>query len=141
MNLSTDEETLIVTAQKVSEEKRIHALPKHFGRHMLQVERVVYAFMRELAQQYAGGYWHYFELSNGGFYMAPQAEGGFEVLVDGNGFQGTLSADATGITACLFAYSHLSFQISEEALSEHYHSLREFAFGHAEAKLIFAAID
>ena len=141
MNTSTDAENLIVTALQVSEERRIHTLPKHFGRCMLQVERSVYVFMRELASQYAGGYWHYFELSNGGFYMAPQTEETFEVLVEGNGFHGALSADAAGIAACLFAYSHLSFRIRDEPLSDHYHSLREFAYGHREASLIFAAID
>ena len=62
-------ETSII-AQKVAEHARIHSLPKHFGaRLMLIVERAVYDTLRKLASAYRGGYWHYYELSNGGFYM------------------------------------------------------------------------
>ena len=38
----------------------------------------------------------------------PQATDVFHVTCD-NMFEGDLSADALGITACLYAYSHLSF--------------------------------
>lgn len=116
-------------------------LPKHFGRDMLTVEYAIFAFMRKLSQRYTGGYWTYFELSNGGFYIAPQSDNRFPVNVDGNGFEGEMSADAAGITACLFALSHLSFQTNNEKIAEHYHLLREFALDHAEASAILAAID
>jgi hypothetical protein len=116
-------------------------LPKHFGRDMLTVDYATYAFMRKLAKDYAGGYWTFFELSNGGFYMAPECETTFQVCVDSNGFDGAMSADAAGITACLFALSHLSFQVSNQSIADHFHLLRDFALGHAEAGAILAAID
>lgn len=141
MNKSVDCPSRTIEAHLVAENQRLQMLPKHFGRHMLSVEHAVYSFMRELAKAYSGGYWTYFELSNGGFYMAPQLEASFDITVDGNGFSGTLSADAAGITACLFAFSHLSFRISDQRLSDHFHALRDFALGHAESRLIFAAIN
>jgi hypothetical protein len=52
-----------------------------------------------------------------------------------------MSADAAGITACLFALSHLSFQIQHESIASHFHTLRDFALDHAEASAILAAID
>jgi hypothetical protein len=53
-----------------------------------------------------------------------------------------MSADAAGITPCLFALSHLSFQmIQHESTANHFHQLREFALEHAEASVILAAID
>jgi hypothetical protein len=55
-----------------------------------------------------------------------------------------MSADALGITACLYAYSHLSFNGRngfDEICAEHYHLLREFAFDHDESRGIFSAID
>ena len=61
-----------------------------------------------------------------------------------NGFEGTLSADAIGITACLYAYSHLSFTDSPdfaEKCAQQYHLLREFMLEHPEAKAILKAID
>ena len=53
-----------------------------------------------------------------------------------------MSADAAGITVCLFTYSYLSLQRSEDdVFSRHFDQLRDFAFSHAEATLLFAAID
>jgi len=130
-----------IEAREIPEGERLHILPRHFGRHMLTVEHAIYAFMRELASEYCGGCWIYRELSNEGFYMAPAQQEPYTVRVDTNGFEGRMSADAAGITACLFALSHLSFQIQHESIATHFHLLREFALDHAEARAIFAAID
>jgi hypothetical protein len=130
-----------IAARQIPSDERLQILPRHFGRHMLAVEFAVYTLMRKLANQYTGGYWDYFELSNGGFYMAPANDTPFHVCVDTNGFDGPMSADAAGITACLFALSHLSFQIEHESITEHYHQLRDFALDHDEASSILAAID
>ena len=130
-----------IDAREIPSDERLQILPRHFGRHMLTVEHAVYAFMRKLDNQYTGGYWNYFELSNGGFYMAPAYDTPVNVGVDTNGFEGQMSADAAGITACLFALSHLSFQIAHESIAEHYHQLRDFALDHAEASTILSAID
>jgi hypothetical protein len=70
-----------------------------------------------LTPKYSGGYWRFLELGNGGFYMAPQARGRFEIRMEGNGFEGEMSADAAGITACLFVFSHLSFQVPDESIA------------------------
>jgi hypothetical protein len=140
MNASTDLVPQKLAARQVPDDQRIETLPRHFGRYMMRVENAVYTFMRDLAQQYRGGYWHFYELSNGGFYMAPQL-GPLDIQVDGNGYAGRMSADAAGITACLFAFSHLSFQIQNDVISRHYYELRDFALEHAEATAIFGAID
>jgi antirestriction protein len=141
MNSSIDTTSQKIQAREIPNDERLQALPHHFGRHMLTVEHAVYAFMRKLSTQYTGGYWNYRELSNGGFYMAPTQDTPFNVGVDSNGFEGQMSADAAGITACLFALSHLSFQIQHESMTSHFHQLREFALEHAEASVILAAID
>jgi hypothetical protein len=97
--------------------------------------------MRQFASQYVGGVWDMLDLSNGGFYMRTGSEP-VQFRVPSNGFGGTMSADAAGITVCLFAYSHLSFQFPAEAhLSRHFYLLRAYALEHPEASLIFAAID
>ncbi len=73
--------------------------------------------------------------------MAPDTDVIFSVSSD-NGYEGTMSADALGITACLYAYSHLSFDPKlTEICAEHYHLLREFMLDHDEARSILAAID
>ena len=45
-----------------------------------------------------------YTLSNDGFYMAPSGDEVFHVACD-NMFEGDISADALGITACLYAYT------------------------------------
>jgi hypothetical protein len=141
MHSSIDTTSQKIQVREIPNDERLQALPRHFGRHMLTVEYAVYAFARQLSTQYAGGYWNYLELSNGGFYMAPTQDTPFKVGVDTNGFEGHMSADAVGITACLFALSHLSFQIQHESIASHFHQLREYALEHAEASAILAAID
>jgi hypothetical protein len=131
-----------ITAQRVSEAKRLGTLPKHFGQHMLTVEGYVYDLLTRFCEDYTGGIWDFYELSNGGFYMTPP-ECSYAIRVDSNGFEGTLSADATGITVCLFVFSHLSFECerASDLFARHFHRLRQYAIHHPEARLIFAAID
>lgn len=130
-----------ITARRLSEGERLDALPRHFGgRGMLKVEFAIYDALRELAAGYEGGYWHYYELSNGGFYMAPDIASPFTLSVSGNGFSGSLSADAAGIVASLFGINLIANRRDERCI-EHYYLLRDFALGHAEQSSIFRAID
>ena len=141
MNSSLDLNSHSIVAREVTDNERMQMLPRHFGRDMLTVEYAILAFMRKLSSRYTGGYWTYFELSNGGFYMAPQSDSRFPVNVESNGFEGEMSADAARITACLFALSHLSLQIPRECIATHFRHLRDFALDHPEASAILAAID
>ena len=139
---NTSEPGTLVVARRVDDAQRIHTLPRHFGNRLLTFEGAVYDFMRRFSLDYRGGFWDFIELSNGGFYMAPQHEGTFRFSVDTNGYEGEMSPDAAGIAVCLFAYSHLSFRYSEDQIfADHFHQLREFAMDHAEASAIFGAID
>jgi hypothetical protein len=79
-----------VEAYFVLEDARIGTLPKHFGARMMTVEHMVYNFMREFVAEYKGAFWDFYELSNGGFYMAPGSDP-VQFSVHTNGFEGTLS--------------------------------------------------
>ncbi len=129
-----------IEAWPVPEHARIGTLPRHFGRHMLTVEGRIYDFLSQFCAAYDGGVWNFYELSNGGFYMSPP-EGTYELIIDSNGFRGSLSADAAGIAVCLFAFSHLSFEYTTDIFGRHFHWLREYATDHPEAGVIFSAID
>lgn len=140
MNTLDTNSQIAVRMRRVDDPDRIRVLPRHFGRIMLLVENSVYFWAGKLSSDYRGGFWTFYEFGRGGFYMAPDSES-FRVQVEGNGFEGTLSGDAFGITCCLFAFSHLSFAVDHEALGRHYLLLREFACEHAEAGRIAQAID
>jgi hypothetical protein len=131
-----------ITATRVPDAKRIEFLPRHFGRHMVLVELTVYAHLSRFSVDYQGGYWDYFELSNGGCYMAPSLSRGYHLVIEGNGFSGTLDAECAGIVATLFALSHVLMRYRHVVrLADRFHQLRDFACGHPDGNLILAAID
>lgn len=135
--------TSIITRKLVAVSQRVNTTAKLFGMHFpMRLEPTVYAFADRLAQAYQGGYWEFYTLSNGGFYMAPRSEKTFNVSCE-NGYEGELSGDALGIAVCLYAYSHLSFagDAFAEVCAEQYHLLREFALDHIETGSILRAID
>lgn len=133
-----------ITSHLVPEADRLAFVDKLFGiNYVLKLEPTVFHFAEQLAAPvYNGGYWQFYALSNGGFYMAPKADTIFDVSCE-NGFEGKLSADALGIAACLYAYSHLSFgeDAFAETVSQHYHLLREYMMEHPEVRGILGAID
>lgn len=131
-----------ITATQIPENDRLNFLPHHFCRYMLRFEQQVYHQLGELAAGYSGGYWEFYDLSNGGCYLAPGGER-LHLCQPGNGFEATVSADAAGIIATLYALSSLAFQLHEETdvFTKHLHRLRNFALEHPEAAQILAAID
>lgn len=133
-----------ITRQSVQSNQRISHTAKRFGVWFpLNIEPAIFAIAGNIAPEYSGAYWAFYQLSNGGFYMAPDLEKQYAVSCI-NGYEGSLSADALGITACLYAYSHLSFSSNAgfaEVCAQHYHWLREFMLEHSEAGNILGAID
>lgn len=132
-----------ITRRTIEEDHRVKHTADLFGFHFpLHLEPLVYATADRLSCDYAGGYWEFYALSNGAFYMAPAVDTTFHVTCE-NGFEGDLSADALGITVCLYAYSHLSFSgmLIADLCAEQYHRLREYALDHSEAEGIMAAVD
>ena len=128
---------LVPTNQRM---QQVNAL---FGSNFpFQLEPLIYNFATNMADDYNGGYWEFFILDNDGFYIAPGSGGPFKVCCT-NGYEGTLSADALGITGCLYAYSLLSFERNDMAkvYASHYHLLHEYMLDHDEAEDTLKAID
>lgn len=128
----------------LTDDRRIDLPAKLFGAVAcpFKVEPTIFHMAALLAADYRGGFWDMFQLSNGGWYMSP-AQNTLFVVSSMNGFSGSMTADALGITACMFAFSHLSFggDALAEACAEQYQLLREFSLDHPEAGAIMAACD
>lgn len=141
--MTTTPETTIITRELVTERDRSDFVDALFGINFpMQLEPYVFAVASELSADYCGAYWQFYALGNGGFYMAPDDET-FSVRSE-NGYEGAMSADAFGITACLYAFSRLSFVAKENiarVYARHYHLLREYAMDHAEVESILQATD
>ena len=109
----------------------------------MRLEPFIYTVTERLSRDYHGGYWEFYQLSNGGFYMAPAADRLFH-LICANQFEGDLTADALGITACLYAYSNLSFSGPDafaDICNDQYYWLKDYALGHPEVEAILGATD
>jgi len=133
----------IIYRELLADDQRVNHTTKLFGIHFpMRLEPAIYTMADRLSADYTGGFWDFYTFSNGAFYMAPHADRPFAVA-SMNGYEGSMSADALGITACLFAYSQLSFggDAFAEVCAEQYHLLREFAIDHAEVRAILAATD
>lgn len=134
-----------ITRTLIATPDRVPTTAKLFGNAFpLQVEPFVYTVARDMAPKYTGGYWHFYRLSNNGFYMAPDIDGPVQASCAMNFFRGELSADGLGVVTCLTAYSHLSFckdQKFARTCADQFYLLRDYAGFHIEAASIFAAID
>jgi len=136
--------TNTIKRQIITDDQRINHTADIFGvRFPLQIEPSIYQITESIAKEYDGGYWQFYKLGNGAFYMAPAIDTQFQVCCQ-NGFEGVLSADALGITACLYVYSYQSFSNQEsfaQSCAQQYHWLREYMLDHPEANAILGAID
>lgn len=143
-NIQFAEQTAI-TASVVPDELRIGFWPQHFGTipQWITLEPQIFAWMDRLCTDYHGGIWNFSTLSNGGAFMAPEAESDEKWTLfnsmNGNGVE--LTGEAAGIVACLMAYSHHAFRTECDAMTEHYYGLRDFALSHSECSAIMHLID
>jgi hypothetical protein len=106
------------------------------GRHLevfggqLDFSREILEHLCIFAANYQEGDWRYYELSNEGFYVAPESpplQMSMNQTVE-------MSADAAGIATCLFVLEGLG--VLDPKLSHHHQRLQTFADQHAEAELI-----
>lgn len=85
--------------------------------------------------------WEARALSNNGFYLVPNSCRTYGVSVAGNGYEGTMTAEAFGITLSLFALGQIANTTEDDGDILLYHALRDYALDHSESVEIMAAID
>ena len=95
MNMQASPST--VTRELVPEDQRLVVVERLFGMAFpLQLEPVIYGITERMAEDYTGGYCHFYTLSNGGFYMAPDEDRIFHVICD-NCFEGDAARHGHGL--------------------------------------------
>lgn len=129
------------TRTKCPESERLNFLPRHVGNGFLRYENLVYSLMSRACEDYHGGFWDYYSLSNEGFYMAFDTEKLLHLKWPDNYFDGKMSANAASIGVNLMAQSAFAFETKSQKLCDAFHTLREYALDHKEAGLIFGFID
>lgn len=139
MSEANQEEKIVATLVD-DEDGRMEFLPHHLGNQLFRGQNVPFEWMGRLQADYGGGMWQFFNLSNGGWYMAPRGDKPVFLSWHGNGFEGWMSPDAAGVVACIFALNQLA-QSGDDKIIKAYYALMDFAAEHAEAGLISEAID
>lgn len=132
-NERNGKDEIVITAIEVKNaQARLKFLPSKLGRYCIGFENAIYNWMTRNAVAYNGGYWDFFQLSNGGFYLQPTK--GY-MLTSPNGFMDDVSAQEAGIIVTLMMLSHFSFVTYEkehhedcERISAYFHQLRDFIF-------------
>ena len=134
-----------LTATPVPDEQRVEFWPQHFANipQWITLEPQVFAWMDRFCDDYSGGIWNFYTLSNGGAFMVPETDNdAFWSLFNAlNGNAADMSAEAAGIAVCLIAYSHHACRTECDSMMEHYWRLRDYALNHAECSAIMRIID
>lgn len=128
-----------ITVLEIPENDRLDCLAQYFGRHRDQMENLIYDFMRGLSPEYTNAYWRVFHLSNGGFYMAPDLNVEKLRIHVEDGYDGALTPDAGGISACLLALRHFGFAVQDEGITQSFRRLSEYVSQHPESANIHRA--
>lgn len=131
----------LITRKDYLESERLEFLPRFVGKHFMAYEAYIFNKMKEDAAKYNGGFWEYYTLFNGGFYMSLTQEKPLKMVCVGNYYEGEMSADAASIGVNLFALNTFACEINPEKFGEAYYQLRDYAIQHNEAAQIMAYID
>ncbi|ROQ49303.1 antirestriction protein [Marinobacter sp. 3-2] len=131
----------VIEVTVVGDDERLDTLPTYFGDRFLEAENAIFAYMRHLCENYSGGYWTFYETTNGAFFMAPDIEGTVRVSNPGNGAEAEVSWQAAGLIACVFAVNHCVWTYRTDQFGEQYDRLMAYVYDHPESWDILLLID
>ncbi|GEM_PF-2372196 len=113
---------------------------------MCSFEQQIFRAMGELCPEYTGGLWSYHMLSNGGWYMAPEAA--TFSIADWEGTRHPMSSDVAGLAITQYVVNHLSWyfhekhdQVAKNAAIAHFDALQAYTATHPDAAAIRWALD
>lgn len=145
--LSDTDNTTLITATLLPDAQRLHFWPQHFGGipQWMLLEPRIFGWMDRLCENYSGGIWRFYTLSNCGAFMAPETDDEndeqWTLFNAMNGNSTEISPMAAGITVCLLEYSHHACRTECDAMTAHYYRLRDYALNHPECSAIMHLID
>lgn len=132
----------LITATLFPDHERLSFTPQLFGPSlMMQGESLVFRVHNHMTGRSHNGYWNFYKLSNGAFYMAPEKDELLHITWPSNGFDDVLTSDASGVVATMFALNYLLHEFGNKHLETMFWKLEDFARSHSERQKIFRAID
>lgn len=153
MTKQTNAESGVITFSVIAQEDRFAFLTKHLGDFGVAVEYFTHQVLREMAPTYGGGYWEYYVLSNGGYFIAPVApQSGADLIrltISEVDFDQDVSYQAAGIIATAFGINRsIGVSANTDSINnEDYPLLRDqicklfdYIPAHPEKDAIFATL-
>lgn len=86
----------------------VQAFPGEQSVFPYKIEPSIYNVAAKIGSNYTGGYWDFYRLPGGAFFMAPAADKEYR-CVGFNGNSATLGRIQFGAAVCAITYSNLSF--------------------------------
>ncbi|MES2664160.1 MAG: antirestriction protein [Pseudomonadota bacterium] len=130
-----------ITKNLIIGPNRTRFLFKKLGKYFLAYEILVYQYMKLFCKDYQGGYWEFYTLSNGGFFMQYAKETSLNILSAGNYFESIMSTEAASLGVNLFALNRLTWEAEDQKIIDYYDQLKDYAMEHVESQLIARWID
>ena len=99
----------------VADDLRLDYFPR-FDRNillMVRLEESIYRMLKSLCDEYTGGYWNYFTMSNDGFFIELVSDKPL-TLRSPNGHEVTVNAHQASIVAILMAHLPVFFSLTPE---------------------------
>lgn len=132
---------LPITRTQCPDEEKLDFLFNRAGRDFLRYEHLTFAYMDHACEEYVGGSWDFYGLSNDGFYMALRHDKPLQMHWIENAYEGSMSADAAGIAISLMVQNRFAWKVDAQRYGDYFHALRDYAGQHPEAPAIFSFID
>lgn len=132
----------------VAETDKINAIPAFLHPYFIEIEARTCDFLRTHSDEYTGGSWNYYTLSNGGFFMAPCSHKFYTVSIPANYFDAKVDAEAAGLISFLYAVNVVLAKQTvvpggpDEALLNFYNRVLAYAISDSPCRVKMAcAID
>lgn len=113
--------------------KRQIALDQHYGQRSVEISKRIVSLLAERCPQHKGALWDMYELSNGGFFIAPKRIARPVTAAHGSA---EVSAEAAGVVANLIGYRE--FERESSGFTDLRKALEVYAAQHPEAEQIRA---
>ncbi len=128
--------------RKVADNRRSNFLHKMTGNQFLRFEGLAYNLADNFSENYNGGYWDFYALDNGGFFMALDKKDTYRFVNAMNYTDIELDGVAFGAVITLFALGILAER--SQFVADKYYLLRDAIsniFDKETASKIYRAID
>lgn len=122
-----------ITATLLYSDEQVNFSSLLFGSSLMDLgESFVYRKHEHLTGYHDSGDWHFYKLSNGGFYLAPKTDEHLNITFFDDDFVDVMTSDATGVVATMFVLDHLFDAFGDMHLFTMNGKLKDFALGHPE---------